>query len=49
VRLHRNGSVTTAAFTGHAARFADEPLDGLFEAWVYGAKLPPLPVLGEAP
>ncbi len=46
VRLHRNGTVTTAAFTEHGARFADEPLDGLFEAWLYRGKLPPLPTLG---
>jgi aminopeptidase N len=46
VRLHRNGSVTTAAFAEHVARFADEPLDGLFDAWVYRAALPPLPTLG---
>lgn len=46
VRLHRNGSVTTEAFTGHVARFAQEPLDGLFQEWVHGAKLPSLPVLG---
>ncbi len=49
VRLHRNGSVTTAAFAEHVARFADEPPAGLFEAWVYGTALPPLPVLGDRP
>ncbi|MFE2042741.1 M1 family metallopeptidase [Streptomyces sp. NPDC059477] len=41
---HRNGSATTAMFTAHASRFAAEPLDDLFAAWVYGAALPPLPV-----
>jgi aminopeptidase N len=42
--LHRGGSVTTSTFTAHAARFAPEPLDDVFDAWVYGAPLPPLPV-----
>ncbi|WEO98390.1 M1 family metallopeptidase [Streptomyces sp. FXJ1.172] len=45
VRQHRGGSVTTAAFVEHVTRFADESPAGLFEAWVYGAKLPPLPVV----
>jgi aminopeptidase N len=44
--LHRNGVVTTSAFTAHVGRFANEPLDELFEAWVYGAALPPLPTSG---
>ncbi|MGW1780940.1 M1 family metallopeptidase [Streptomyces sp. NPDC002143] len=43
--LHRGGSVTTSTFVAHAARFAPEPLDDLFDAWVYGTALPPLPVL----
>lgn len=42
-RLHRNGTVTTQAFTSYVARFANEPVEELFEAWVYGAALPPLP------
>ncbi|MGW6520961.1 M1 family metallopeptidase [Streptomyces sp. NPDC054950] len=42
--LHRGGSVTTSTLTAHVARFAPEPLDDLFEAWVYGTVLPPLPV-----
>jgi aminopeptidase N len=41
--LHRDGAVTTKTFTAHVNRFADEPLDGLFDAWVHGAQLPPLP------
>ena len=41
--LHRDGAVTTKTFTAHVNRFADEPLDDLFAAWVYGAQLPPLP------
>ena len=47
--LHRGGAVTTSTLTAHVARFAPEPaddlLDDLFEAWVYGTALPPLPVL----
>ncbi len=42
--LHRGGSVTTSTLTAHVARFAPEPLDDLFDAWVYGTALPPLPV-----
>ncbi|MEU5276648.1 M1 family metallopeptidase [Streptomyces asoensis] len=42
--LHRGSSVTTSTLVAHAARFAAEPLDDLFEAWVYGTVLPPLPV-----
>ncbi|MET7681795.1 M1 family metallopeptidase [Streptomyces sp. NPDC005423] len=41
--LNRNGSVTTTTFTAHAARFTTEPLDDLFDAWVHGAALPPMP------
>ncbi|GGJ01944.1 M1 family metallopeptidase [Streptomyces brasiliensis] len=46
VRLHRGGSVTTPALVSHVSRFADEPADALFEAWVYGGPLPPLPLPG---
>ncbi|MFI5964156.1 M1 family metallopeptidase [Streptomyces asoensis] len=42
--LHRGSSVTTSTLVAHAARFAAEPLEELFEAWVYGTALPPLPV-----
>ncbi|MFD4828751.1 M1 family metallopeptidase [Streptomyces uncialis] len=41
---HRGGSVTTATFEAHAARYADGPLDEVFADWVHGAALPPLPV-----
>ncbi len=41
--LHRGGAVSTATFSAHAARFASEPLDELFEAWVFRTSLPPLP------
>ncbi|MDR6978810.1 aminopeptidase N [Streptomyces sp. 3330] len=42
--LHRGGSVTTSSLVAHTARFAPEPLDDLFEAWVHDTALPPLPV-----
>jgi aminopeptidase N len=42
-RSYRGGSVSTAAFTAHAARFADEPLHDLFTAWLHETRLPPLP------
>ena len=42
-QLHRSGTVTTAAFTSHVARFASEPVDELLHAWLHGAALPPLP------
>ncbi|MFJ9818531.1 M1 family metallopeptidase [Streptomyces sp. NPDC101151] len=44
--LHRGAAVTTASFAAHVARYTDEPLDGLFAAWVDGTRLPPLPVDG---
>ncbi|WP_031113611.1 M1 family aminopeptidase, partial [Streptomyces sp. NRRL S-146] len=42
-QLHRGGTVTTAAFTAHVARFATEPVDELLQAWIHGTTLPPLP------
>lgn len=41
--LHRGGAVTTQTFVTHVARFAPEPVEELFDAWVYGTALPPLP------
>ncbi|GAA3118212.1 hypothetical protein GCM10020254_76490 [Streptomyces goshikiensis] len=41
--VHRGGVVTTAAFTAHVARYAAEPVDELFSAWLYEPALPPLP------
>lgn len=41
--LHRGGAVTTQTFAAHVARFAPEPVEELFDAWVYGTALPPLP------
>ena len=42
-RWHRGGTVTTAAFSAHVSRYAGEPLDDLFAAWVHGTRLPALP------
>jgi len=41
--LHRGGSVSTGTFTAYVARFAAEPLDELFTAWLYEGALPALP------
>jgi len=46
--LHRGGAVTTRTFTAHVNRFADEPLDGLFDAWLQRPALPALPTQGPA-
>lgn len=40
---HQYATVTTDGFRKHAQRFAREPLDGLFAAWLDTAVLPPLP------
>jgi aminopeptidase N len=42
VAEHRHGTVTTAQFRAHARRFATEPLDDLFTAWLDRPALPPL-------
>jgi aminopeptidase N len=41
---HRHGTVTTQQFVEHAQGFSAEPLDALFQAWLYDTALPPLPV-----
>jgi aminopeptidase N len=43
VAEHRHATVTTAQFRAHAQRYAREPLDGLFTAWLDRPALPPLP------
>jgi aminopeptidase N len=43
VAEHRHATVTTEEFRAHAQRFAREPLDGLFAAWLDSPQLPPLP------
>jgi aminopeptidase N len=42
VAEHRHGTVTTEQFRAHAQRFATEPLDDLFTAWLDRPALPPL-------
>jgi aminopeptidase N len=39
----RHGTVTTEQFTRHARRYAAEPLDALFQAWLHDTALPRLP------
>ncbi|WP_250008176.1 M1 family metallopeptidase [Actinoplanes sp. M2I2] len=43
VAEHQHRTVTTAQFRAHAQRFAAEPLDDLFTAWLDRPALPPLP------
>jgi aminopeptidase N len=43
VTEHRHATVTTEQFRAHAQRFAREPLDELFAAWLDRLQLPPLP------
>ena len=43
VAEHRHGTVTTDQFRDHARRFAAEPLDDLFAAWLDRPALPSLP------
>jgi len=43
VAEHRHGTVTTEQFRAHAQRFARDPLDDLFAAWLDRPALPPLP------
>lgn len=42
VAEHRHSTVTTEQFREHAARFAAQPLDDLFAAWLDRPELPPL-------
>jgi aminopeptidase N len=39
---HRHGTVTTDQFTALAQRYATEPLDDLFTAWLWRTRLPGL-------
>ncbi|WP_430495900.1 M1 family metallopeptidase [Micromonospora trifolii] len=43
VAEHQHATVTTEQFRLHAQRFAREPLDGLFAAWLDSPTLPPPP------
>jgi aminopeptidase N len=39
----RHGVATTADFRAHAARFTDDPLDEVFDAWLLRPELPRIP------
>jgi aminopeptidase N len=41
-RLNRHGLVSTEGFIAHAARFREQSLAGLFNAWLYEPALPRL-------
>ncbi|MFF3754467.1 M1 family aminopeptidase [Streptomyces sp. NPDC002018] len=43
VRIHRDGTATTADFTSLASRTAGRDLSAFFTAWLYGRKTPPMP------
>lgn len=43
VRVHRDGSATTADFVRLASAIADRDLTGFFHAWLYDEKTPPMP------
>ncbi|WP_458246040.1 M1 family metallopeptidase [Streptomyces sp. MAI_2237] len=43
VRLHRDGTAGTADFEHLASRISGRDLGGFFQAWLYGAKTPPMP------
>ncbi|MGX7677820.1 M1 family metallopeptidase [Jatrophihabitans sp. DSM 45814] len=42
-RLHRHANVTTEGFIAHVGRFREQPLAGLFNAWLFERELPKLP------
>ncbi|MEV0323179.1 M1 family metallopeptidase [Streptomyces sp. NPDC050658] len=43
VRIYRDGNATTADFVRLASRTAGRDLGGFLDAWLYGAKTPPMP------
>ncbi|MFJ9640249.1 M1 family metallopeptidase [Streptomyces sp. NPDC101178] len=43
VRIHRDGTATTADFTRLASGIAARDLTAFFESWLYGKKTPPMP------
>ncbi|MHC3474366.1 M1 family metallopeptidase [Streptomyces sp. 7R007] len=43
VRLHRDGTATTADFEHLATEISGRDLGGFFRAWLYGEKTPPMP------
>jgi aminopeptidase N len=46
--VNRGGTGTTAHFVRLAERISDEQLDGLFHAWLFTGRKPPLPHAGGA-
>jgi aminopeptidase N len=47
--LHRGGAVTTSTFVAHVGRFAAEPVDEFFDAWVHEGALPAFPSMPPVP
>ncbi|MFG2942604.1 M1 family metallopeptidase [Streptomyces sp. NPDC048282] len=43
VQQHKDGTATTADYVHLASAVADRDLTGFFDAWLYGAKTPPMP------
>ena len=43
VHTYRDGNATTADFVRLASEVSGRNLDGFFDAWLYGAKTPPMP------
>ncbi|MEU7058765.1 M1 family metallopeptidase [Streptomyces sp. NPDC046197] len=43
VRMHRDGTATTADFERLASAVSGRDLGGFFQAWLYGEKTPPMP------
>ncbi|MDN0197552.1 M1 family metallopeptidase [Streptomyces sp. S.PNR 29] len=43
VSVHRDGNATTADFVRLASQISGRDLGGFFQAWLYGAKTPPMP------
>ncbi|MER5225287.1 M1 family metallopeptidase [Streptomyces flaveus] len=43
VRIHRDGTATTADFERLASAVAERDLSAFFKAWLYGKKTPPMP------
>ena len=46
---YRDGNVTTENFVAIAEELGGQSLDAFFEAWLYGADLPPIPAMGLTP
>lgn len=43
VRIHKDGTATTADFEDLASEMSGRDLSGFFKAWLYGEKTPPMP------